>query len=76
MAQYLLIKSDEDGDPNMFFDGDVNAFLECCTDDYSVTDFFTEIPDETDAVYWPEGVALLLEIKVLKPQVKTTSYKL
>ena len=76
MSQYLLIKSDEDGNPNIFIDQDINEVLKSVTEDYGVEDFMYEIPDETDANYWGDGIALLLEVKVLKPVVKATAYKL
>lgn len=73
MKKYLLIKSDEDGEPCSFYE-DIQDILDN-PEDYGIEKFLTKIPDK-DPMYWEEGAALLLEIKILKPVTKTTAYRI
>jgi hypothetical protein len=71
--KYLLIKKNEDGEPCSFYE-QIDEILEN-PDDYGISTFLYDIPKE-DPMYWKKGNALLLEIKVLKPVVKATAFKL
>ena len=73
MKEYLLIQPSEDGEPCCFLD-DVQELLNN-PEDYGVEKFLSSIPDE-DPNYWEEGCALLLKIKILKPKLKATSWRL
>ena len=72
--QYLIIKSDEDGNPNYFIASkdELNIILGNLGDELgrSPDDIMDDFPESLDANYWGENV-LILEIKgIVAPKVK------
>ena len=68
MKKYLLILSDEDGEPCEFLDEkELQEVLADPLEYAGIDKFLTKIPKQ-DPMYWDEGTALLLEIKIIDPK--------
>ena len=73
MKKYLLIVASQDGDTFDFYE-EISEILKN-PEDYSIEKFLSVIPDEP-VEEWELGTALILRVKPLKVEVKTTSYKI
>lgn len=79
-VHYALIQADEDGDPIRWLDArdvqDIGQLME----DHGVTELLDELPpeDSRDPSYWHDGVAMLVEIRVLKvrPKERVTNWEI
>lgn len=77
MKKYLLIKSDEDGNPTTWLDEtELQKMLEDPMGYCSVDTFIDHLPEKEDPNYWPDGIGLLLEVKVLTPKSVTKTWRL
>ncbi len=65
--RWLLIQSNEDGNPLSFLDQE--AYAEAIADPsaWGVTKWLDAVPANPDHNYWPDGHALLLRIDVVQP---------
>jgi hypothetical protein len=76
MKNYLLIKSDEDGNCVSFLDDKKLQELLDDPEGYaSVEEFLNEIPSNY-VQEWQDGKVILCEFKILVPKIKTTAFRL
>lgn len=77
MAEYILIRPDDDGNPIMFLHNE-NALEDFLseTNEYGVDRFLDTIPKQEDPNYWDTGTAILAEIKILKLKTVATAFKI
>jgi hypothetical protein len=70
MKRYVLVKSDEDGNPMSWIQaGDLDDIVQLM-EDYGIKRFMDDVPNDTDPNYWARGDALLLEVRVLRVRPK------
>lgn len=84
VKRYLLIQGDEDGNPLRWLSVREVDDIPTLMEDHGIKHFVDDVPTEQigslaraiDPNYWPEGQALLLEVKVVrvKPVEVVTSY--
>lgn len=68
-TEYILIRSDEDGNPVTLLGEDPNGFLANPLE-YGIKRFedSTFLHQEPDANYWPDDVGVLLKVEVIVPR--------
>lgn len=76
MTQYMLIRPDEDGDPIRWLtQGDLTDLLKDPMGTYGVLRFLDAYPGDPN--YWDNDSALLVEVKIIVPQlVPATAWRL
>jgi hypothetical protein len=74
---YILIKGDEDGNPNTFLSEPIGEFLASSLDSYGVSSFEDAkfLRENPDPNYWDEGVAVLVKAEVVVPKSVTSQWK-
>lgn len=68
--RYALIKGDEDGNPVSWLDASEVEDIAALMENYSISRFMDDVPEEPNPNYWTDGEALLLEVRVLKVRPK------
>lgn len=74
---YVMFMTNEDGNFFTFFDEDELQDLLDNPEEHGINKFLDEMPKEGNMYYWPEGHAVLFEIKgPLKTTIKATAFRL
>lgn len=64
MSKYMLIQSDEDGNPIRWLDDDDLKDITSLMENYGVKEWIEEFSEST---YWGEDKAMLLKVEVANP---------